>query len=131
MPDEKAKVAAEPKQTVVYVLKTEYFLAFEGVGRFEVKIPRHIDVLTSVSIEVTGKANYMDKVRFYDPKGTEFLAIPLALVMAAGLFPLQSARVGYTKPVFFGFCQAPENVTVRIWGKQYSKVKQENNFTRE
>lgn len=131
MPEDKAKVAEPKPQPVIYVLKTEYFLAFEGSGRCEVKIPRHIDVLTSVSVEIDGKANYMDKVRFYDPKGTEFLAVPLALIMAAGLFPLQSARVGYTKPVFFGFCQAPENVTVRIWGKQYSKVKQENHFARE
>jgi len=132
MPDEKTKAAEAPKpQTIVYVLKTEYFLAFEGTGRFEVKIPKHIDVVTSVSVEVTGKADYMDKVRFYDPKGTEFLAVPIALIMASGLFPLQSARVGYTKPVFFGFCQAPENVTVRMWGKQYSKVKQKNELSSE
>lgn len=129
MPDEKTKTAEPKPPPVIYVLKSEYFLAFEGTGRFEISIPKNIDLVTSVSVEVTGKANQMDKVRFYDPKGTEFLAIPIVLIMTAGLFPLQSARVGYTKPVFFGFCHTPENVTVRAWGKQYSKVKQKNEWT--
>jgi len=125
MPDERTAPPADPKKAIaVYVLKTEYYMIFEGKGQFDIKIPRQIDLVTTVSVEVSGKANSMDKIRFFDRTGTEFLAIPLMLLMSVPLFPVGQARPEYRKPIFWGSCLAPENVIVRGWGKEYTKVRQ-------
>jgi len=98
-------------------LRTEYVLAFEGTGKFEINVPKQIQRVKIVTAEVFGKANYLDKVRFIDRNGMEFLVLPLAMILSIGYVPIHQFRPEYTRPHYYGSCIAPEGVTIRGWGK--------------
>jgi hypothetical protein len=124
-------VATKSNKATTKLLKTEYFLAFEGSGRFEIQVPSHVQRVTSFCAVASGKVDPLERVRFFDRTGTEFFAMPVGMVLLHGLVPFASVNPDYTYPQFFGFCVAPEGVVVRGWGRRVSIAKRPESEEKE